>query len=211
MICLSVFADDFDTCEALLSHFPFIEFRLDKTKMNTNEIKNLFRAANRTIATCRSIKFEDSKRIEILKTAIQSGARYVDFDYKQDIEIFKFLKKECQTNNCKIILSYHNPESTPTLDELNNIKNQIKTSQPDIYKIACKVNDKKDIINLLSLYQDSQNDLIAIGLGEKGKITRIAAINLGAPFTYASIDDNQETAPGQINYQTLKKIFELMK
>jgi len=211
MICLSVNANDFESCEAFLTQYSFIEFRLDKTNMNSQEIKYLFSSANKTIATCRSGKFEDSKRIEILKTAILSGARYVDFDIKQDLEIFKFLKNLCLKNNCQIIMSYHNFEKTPNLDELVRIKTEMQSYEPNIYKIACNVNDKNDILTILSLYKEANNNLIALGLGEKGKITRIASTFLQAPFTYASIDEYQETAPGQIDYNSLKKIYELIK
>jgi 3-dehydroquinate dehydratase-1 len=49
-------------------------------------------------------------------------------------------------------------------------------------------------------------------MGELGKISRIVAPFLGAEFTYASLTDDNATAPGQISYQRLNKyILEIMQ
>jgi len=63
---------------------------------------------------------------------------------------------------------------------------------------------------LLSLYSYG-NPIISIGMGHEGKITRIAATLLGAPFTYASIDDSKKTAPGQFDSEKLKTIIDMIR
>ena len=52
--------------------------------------------------------------------------------------------------------------------------------------------------------------MIALGMGKKGKITRLAAPLLGAPFTYASPAAGSETGPGQLEMDTLIKIYSLL-
>jgi 3-dehydroquinate dehydratase-1 len=44
-------------------------------------------------------------------------------------------------------------------------------------------------------------------MGDLGKISRIIAPFLGAEFTYASLSDNESTAPGQISYQKLNQFI----
>jgi 3-dehydroquinate dehydratase-1 len=44
-------------------------------------------------------------------------------------------------------------------------------------------------------------------MGELGKISRIVAPFLGAEFTYASLSDEDATAPGQISYTRLNQFF----
>jgi len=44
-------------------------------------------------------------------------------------------------------------------------------------------------------------------MGRKGRLTRILAPLLGCPFTYASIDGGKETAEGQIDAASLRRIL----
>jgi 3-dehydroquinate dehydratase len=48
-------------------------------------------------------------------------------------------------------------------------------------------------------------------MGEKGKLSRVTALLLGSPLTYASLKEGRETAEGQIDYKSLKKILPLLK
>jgi 3-dehydroquinate dehydratase-1 len=127
-----------------------------------------------------------------------------------------------------VILSYHNFKTTPPGDKLERIIDQCFLEGADIAKVACQVHFLSDCVRLLSLYgyqpldgkTSGENDnrdtgdsrgIIAIGIGEKGKITRVAAPLLGAPFTYASIVTGLETAPGQVDADTLAKIYRLLR
>lgn len=64
----------------------------------------------------------------------------------------------------------------------------------------------RDNSKILSLYK-APGRLVAIGMGELGKISRIVAPFMGAEFTYASLNDEQATAPGQINYERLNRFI----
>ncbi|MFH1049913.1 MAG: type I 3-dehydroquinate dehydratase [bacterium] len=212
MICVSINAENYDECNIYLTKYSFIEFRLDSTRMTLNEIKQLFNNTNKLIATCRKGKFSDIERQNILITAVKSGAMFVDMDYQtEDVDIAK-IKEEAKKSFCKLILSYHNFELTPDESTLKDIINESYGKGADIVKIACKSTSDTDNLTLLSLYKHFPNGkLIAIGMNRIGKITRIAAPHLGAPFTYASAERDSETAPGQIDVKSLKKIFDLMR
>ena len=80
----------------------------------------------------------------------------------------------------------------------------------DIAKIACAVRGAGDCARLLALHE-GRNDVVALGMGPLGGVTRIAAPFLGAPFTYASLLRGRETAPGQLDVQTLESIFEQLQ
>jgi 3-dehydroquinate dehydratase-1 len=68
------------------------------------------------------------------------------------------------------------------------------------------VNDNKDNAAILSLFQLGKR-LVALGMGEKGKITRVMTPFLGAEFTFASPDQGEGTAPGQITTERMKGVF----
>ncbi len=81
----------------------------------------------------------------------------------------------------------------------------------DMAKIATMIKVNRDNSKILSLYK-APGRLVAIGMGELGKISRIVAPFLGAEFTYASLTDDNTTAPGQISYKRLNKyILEIMQ
>jgi 3-dehydroquinate dehydratase len=48
-------------------------------------------------------------------------------------------------------------------------------------------------------------------MGKEAQITRIAAPLLGAPFTYAALESGRETAPGQLDKDTLAALLKLLK
>ncbi len=212
MICVSINAENYNDCDIYLTKYSFIEFRLDSTRMTLDEIKRLFKTTNKLIATCRKGKYSDIERQNILITAVKSGAMFVDLDYQTEEINISRIKEEVKKSFCKLILSYHNFELTPDESTLKDIINESFVKGADIVKIACKSNSETDNLNLLSLYKHFPNGkLISIGMNRIGKITRIAAPYVGAPFTYASADRDSETAPGQIDVQSMKKIFDMMR
>jgi 3-dehydroquinate dehydratase-1 len=73
-------------------------------------------------------------------------------------------------------------------------------------KIATHVNVNRDNSKILSLYK-APGRLVAIGMGDLGRISRIVAPFLGAEFTYASLNEDVATAPGQISYEKLNKFI----
>jgi 3-dehydroquinate dehydratase type I len=80
----------------------------------------------------------------------------------------------------------------------------------DIAKIVTLSVSASDNVRLLSLYSVNK-PLVAFGMGDAGKITRIMAPFLGAEFTFASMDDGYETAAGQIPYSRMKALLSFLK
>ncbi len=71
----------------------------------------------------------------------------------------------------------------------------------DIVKIAVLVKRWSDNVILFELTKrvsKSGGKIIAIGMGEKGKISRIGCPLLGSFLTYAALDARSKTAPGQL-------------
>ena len=64
----------------------------------------------------------------------------------------------------------------------------------------------KDNARLLGLL-DSNKNVVVIGMGELGKITRIIAPILGSKFTFASLSRGKETADGQMENGKMKDMI----
>jgi len=142
--------------------------------------------------------------------AIEAGAAFVDVEVESDDEYKNTIVEKARSAGCRIIVYYHNFEKTPQRVELEHILNWCFGSGADIAKIACRVNSEKDNARLLGLLNETRS-LVVAGIGDKGKISRVVAPLLGSPFTYASLIAGKETAEGQIDKETLKRIFQTLK
>ncbi len=209
MICISLVNKNFSECLKIVSKEQLVEIRIDKLKLTLEETGKLFRASSTLVATCRKGELTDQERHGHLAMAVFSGAAYVDIDTGTDDSFRTELIRLARSKNCRVIVSYHNFDATPSYNDLAEIADQCIQKGGDIAKIACMVKSEEDVINMLSLYNlDMQ--LISVGMGDMGKITRVAAPYLGAEFTYASYEPGLEAAAGQISRDDMKKIFDLL-
>jgi 3-dehydroquinate dehydratase-1 len=228
MICVSLADLGFEECREILNKIEMAELRLDLLDFSIDQIQALFSHNQKffggsrgavfqksppvlLIATHRPTTISDDERKDILITAVEAGADYVDLESEADARFKHAVMKVCHRKNCKVIFSYHNYESTPSKAKLEKMIEACFAEGADIAKIACRVNDEADAARILSLYDREhikEKQLVAIGMGEKGKITRLAAPLLGAPFTYACLSHSKETAPGQWDMKTLKDILD---
>jgi len=210
MICVSIADVALDEAENIIKENEICEVRLDRLKADSAGIKRLFSTKGKTVATYRPAEgLDESARMEALILAIESGASFVDIEVEADDSFKAGIKKAAAGKECLVIVSYHDFNKTPVMRELEQVLNWCFESGADIAKISCRVNSIEDNARLLSLYSLNKK-VISIGMGELGKITRIAAPLLGAPFTYASIDKSRKTAPGQIDAAQLRNIINII-
>lgn len=216
MICISIAGLSFERCREALTDAEMAEIRLDRLDFTLPRVREIFSMHHRLIATCRPGNISEAERTGLLLAAVEAGAAYVDIEIDADDDFMEKIKAACRKKDCKLIISYHNYENTPPLEELKALVSTCFSFGADVAKIACQVDCEADAARILSLYDfDSQANtekkIVAIGMGEKGKITRPAALLLGAPFTYAALAAGRETAPGQLTKQTLEDILDCLK
>ena len=211
MICISIADVTIDEAINIIETNELSEVRLDRLVFNKDDIAKLFSSKNNTIATYRpNADVAESERKGWLIAAINAGAQYVDIEVESADDFKNSIIDTAKSKNCKIIVSYHDYNKTPLANELEEIIKWCFESKCDIVKICCNTNSSEECARLLSLYSYGDT-IISIGMGDIGKITRIASLLLGAPFTYASIDDRKKTAPGQIDSNKLKEILNMIK
>ena len=215
MICVSIADIDFEQCRKVLSDIEMAEIRLDLLHFSPAQVKEIFSKHPQLIATHRpdSTEMSEEERKELLISAVNAGAAYVDVEIETRTAFKEAVKQACCEKGCKLIVSYHNHEKTPSKNELETIIEKCFGNGADIAKVACQVNGEADAARILSLYDyDRENSkekkIVALGMGEKGKIIRLVAPLLGAPFTFAALSAGKETAPGQLDRQTLQGILD---
>jgi 3-dehydroquinate dehydratase-1 len=97
------------------------------------------------------------------------------------------------------LISYHNFDGTPTLDELNGIMDEAKSFGADIVKIAAMAAKPEDIQTLAGFtIANATKNIVTIAMGSEGALSRVFFPALGSLLTYAYV--GQPTAPGQLGY-----------
>lgn len=123
---------------------------------------------------------------------------YIDLAFGTPLEIFQKLKEV--NRHVKTIISYHDFEKTPSLDE---IFFKLQKYPADYFKIATYARSTIDALNML-LFVKKKENCIGVCMGEKGEITRTLAPVVNMPWTYAAIKQEEKTADGQLT------LFELL-
>jgi 3-dehydroquinate dehydratase type I len=144
-------------------------------------------------------------RIKYLEELVKEGATFLDLPYTKELESIN-LSRLAEN----LIVSYHDFEATPSLDEIETIINRMQSVNPAVIKLAFQVEQSIDLNNLLKL-QINRKDLwgrsIILGMGHKGMITRLMSKTFQHPFTFACIDKYSKTAPGQMTISQLRKLW----
>lgn len=110
----------------------------------------------------------------------------------------------------RVIVSHHDFSGVP--DDLEEIYERLAATPARVVKIAVQANQITDCIrvfNLLDRATNEQRELIAIGMGNAGIVTRILGPSRGAYLTYGSLEDESATAPGQINARELRSVYRI--
>jgi 3-dehydroquinate dehydratase type I len=211
-ICVSIGEQSYSDILTALEKVNFAEIRLDVSRITSAEIKSVFSSGKRIIATCREGFYNNSERRERLLEAIRAGAAFVDVETEADNDFRKIIAEQARLNNCKLIVSYHNFDETPSLSEMCNIIDTCKKQGADIVKLVTTARNKSDAARVLSLYDKYlDTSLVAFAMGEAGLITRVACVFLGAPYTYAAISDDKPLANGQISVEKIKNVINNLK
>ena len=185
-----------------------LEFRIDGLKNpDITEIKNTINEINfPMIATNRinteggSFRGSEEDRINILYECCDL-VDYVDIELQSDDA---YINKIHETGVTTIV-SYHDFEKTPDLNEINYIV-QKEQELGDIAKVAFMPHDLEDTLTILAVLSHCENT-IAISMGDLGSYTRVMASKFDSPITFAAGRD--ATAPGQIDIETMKVLLNM--
>lgn len=218
-LCVCLTERDLQNCIDFIvkSDADIIEHRLDFMKQigDLNQIYSMSEIP--IIATCRSLEEggrfhgNEQERINHILEAIKGGASFVDIEIETEEHYLKQVHQVAKANDCKLIISKHYFESTPDTSELLDMMKQITNSPVDIVKIVTTPKSIEDCKRTLQLYElnETENPLIAFGMGPVGKSTRVSALYLGAPFMYVSQDTGEKSAPGQISLSDMRRLVEV--
>lgn len=166
-----------------------------------------------SIATIRSEKeggewkLSDEKRCALFN-AVLAHVNAIDVELSSR-SILKKVVSAAHKLKKLVIISYHNFDETPSIDKLNEVTKEAKIFGADIVKIATLILSNADI-QLLADYtiQNSSKNIVTVGMGSVGALSRILFPSLGSLMTYASL--GRSTAPGQFEYKQTSELLRLL-
>ena len=98
------------------------------------------------------------------------------------------------------IVSHHDFQATPEAKRLGEVVDAAREAGADIVKLATAVRAPADVraLTALCLARAEATPLIVLGMGPRGAATRLLLPALGSLLTFASLDPDSATAPGQL-------------
>ncbi len=152
-------------------------------------------------------KETEKERVQLLREAVKAGFAYVDLaSTTEDLEkVVEDLKKD----RAIIIVSYHDFENPLDTTQLESKYSELKSTGCDLVKIIGWTDSIQDNLPYIK-FNNKHPGNVSFGMGEKGVTSRIMAPLSGALYTYASLDEGKELAPGQVPLSHLREIYRRM-
>ena len=140
---------------------------------------------------------EDLAENQLMK-AIEAGAKYVDLEMEAPPMMGRKIRQACQEHGSILIRSFHDFTGTPPEATLLSLLEKGRRFGGEVVKIVTTATSKADADRVLALYREAgPGTLAAFCMGPEGRDSRLEALRLGAPFTYACLTAEEATAPGQ--------------
>ena len=202
-ICVSVCEKDLD---ALRETCDLIELRLDCLDEIPVLIPPLTRPVILTLRPSEQGGHRDLTREERQRfwSTIAPQGENIWWDVEAD------LVQDLAPAWSRVIVSHHDFSGVPI--DLEQIYERLAHTPAAVIKIAVHANDIVDCIPIFHLLDRARNEgrgIIAIAMGNAGIATRILGPSRGSFLTYAPLDDNNATAPGQVNARKLRSLYHI--
>ncbi len=212
-ICAVIRNNDLKARKGVESLVDRFEVRIDLIGDSWQELVKQFKkpwiACNRSADEGGKWQGSEARRIEELLQAIELGADIVDIELRtRNLEkILQLVKRRT-----KCLLSSHDFEKTPPLDEMKEVVRRQLKAGADICKMITTAQGFEDNLTVLQLISEFPGvRMISFAMGPLGSMSRVLCPLVGGDFTYASIEKGKESAEGQITVSDLTKIYKLIE
>jgi 3-dehydroquinate dehydratase type I len=199
-----------------------ILFELRADRMREIRIERILKERRRKVVVTNRRREEgggfhgtEKERISFLLKAVELGADYVDIEASTDPALIAELKNAIAGKDSKtlLIVSAHdwgNPFSEEAL--IRKLK-ECSAPGPDVVKIVSRANAEEDNLKILSLVSQARRkgqEIISFAMGEKGRMSRVMSLFLGAYMGFASLNKGEESAPGQLSLAEMTTVLSIL-
>lgn len=154
------------------------------------------------------VVFEKEKYSSFFKHMLEQSVSSIDIEWALPLEITHSLLQQAKEKNCKVILSFHDMEHTPSTEKLVAIWKDMYVRGASVGKIACMARSKEDVHQMLYALLRTKKEsphfpVVGISMGEIGKVTRLIGSLFDTPFTFVS--GKNASAFGQLTVKEMEK------
>lgn len=142
------------------------------------------------------------KRHELLSRFLPH-AKYLDLELRS-ARAFKPLLAQARKRNVRVILSFHDFRSTPSLRSLRAKALRAKKLGAHIFKAATRTDSPTQLARLVDFmtHRKMNVPISAMGIGKLGGVSRLLLARCGSVLNYASLQ--QSLAEGQLSIDILR-------
>lgn len=113
-----------------------------------------------------------------------------------------------QKKETLLIISHHDMTQTPK--DLTSVWHNVSQFPADLYKIATFAKKTTDALRVLHLAKEinaTSPKLCALTMGSFGEMSRVLSPLVGSPLTFAALDEEHQSASGQLPVDLLKNVY----
>lgn len=149
------------------------------------------------------------------REAAAIGADLVDLEAYPDEARTKeeTAKLHASGTGCRVILSSHDFEKTPSTEEMVRRLKRMEELGADVAKLAVMPKNRQDVLNLLQATLTAEETLsvpvVTMSMGSMGVVSRICGSLTGSAMTFASA--GEASAPGQIPVEQMTDILKKIR
>jgi 3-dehydroquinate dehydratase I len=152
------------------------------------------------------IALTEPQVVALYRAVCESGhVDLVDFEMSSAADHLAQVREFSKARGVKLVLSFHDFQSTPAVDVLNARFAQAESLGADIAKIAVMPRDMEDVLSLLAATLQSSRKLgipvVSMSMGAQGAITRLCGWTFGSAMTFGVGESS--SAPGQMPIEDL--------
>ncbi len=215
-LAVSIMVDALDSAHAQAAvaaerGADLVEYRIDTFTDRPDEVAKLVTSSPLPcIVTCRPSwegghhEGNDADRLALFAAACEAGATYID------VELVAYEREpawrglaERYAPHTGLILSSHDFEQRPA-DLYRRVEKMVAANVCRVIKLAWMARSLRDNLQAMELIAAQHKPTIALCMGKAGQPSRVLAKKFGALLTFAGLDDEAVTAPGQVGVATLK-------
>jgi 3-dehydroquinate dehydratase type I len=191
--------------------FLEILFELRADRMREIKLERILKGKEKKIVVTNRRREEgggfqgtEKERISYLLKAVDLGADYVDVEASTDAALLANVKTAIADQGFKtlLIVSFHDFVNPPSEGSLIQKFEESAALAPDIVKIVSRADTQEDNLKVLGLIpyaRKNGQEIISFCLGEKGRMSRVMSLFLGAYMGFASLSKGEESASGQLS------------
>ncbi|KAF8392533.1 hypothetical protein HHK36_022878 [Tetracentron sinense] len=149
---------------------------------------------------------DDNRRLDTLRLAMDLGADYIDVELQVAHEFNNSIRGK-KPEKSKVIVSSHNYQRTPSVEEIGNLVARIQGTGADIVKIATTALDITDVARVFQITVHSQVPTIGLVMSDRGLISRLLCPKFGGLLTFGALEAGIVSAPGQPTIKDLLCLY----